>query len=195
MFGFIKGLIAYKNKNVVIIDCNGVGYEMQISTICYNKIGVIGDEVQLWTHLAVKQDEISLVGFESLQEREVFRKLISVNGVGTKMALAILGEISAQDLVVAIATGKSEFLKGIKGVGTKIRERIILELKEKMGQVDDVNISITNSGNKDLFNSAVSILMDWGVQKGNAEKIISDNISNEDNLETLIAKAFRDMGR
>jgi len=195
MFGFIKGIIAYKNNNIVVLDNNGVGYEMTVSTICFNNIGTIGEEAKLWTHLNVKQDDITIIGFQDLQEREVFRKLILVNGVGPKMALTILGGITAQDLTVAIATQQGDFLKGIKGVGTKIRERIMLELKEKMDNIDNINLPNINSENRNIFDSAVAILMDWGVQKSNAQQIIQDNLTSEDTLESLLGKAFKDMGK
>ena len=195
MFGFIKGIIAYKNNNIVVLDNNGVGYEMTVSTICFNNIGTIGEEAKLWTHLNVKQDDITIIGFQDLQEREVFRKLILVNGVGPKMALTILGGITAQDLTVAIATQQRDFLKGIKGVGTKIRERIMLELKEKMDNIDNINLPNINSENRNIFDSAVAILMDWGVQKSNAQQIIQDNLISEDTLESLLGKAFKDMGK
>ena len=126
MFGFINGIIAYKNNNLVVLDNNGVGYEMQVSAMCFKSIGEIGENAKLWTHLVVKQDEISLVGFFDLQEREVFRKLISVNGVGTKMALTILGEISTQDLTVAIATGQSDYLKELKVLAPKFVKGLFL---------------------------------------------------------------------
>ncbi len=197
MFGFIKGIIAFKNNDTVILDNNGVGYELIVSNMCMSHIGEVGEEAKLWTHLHVREDEMTLIGFEDLQEREVFRKLISVNGVGPKMALTILGGISAKDLSLAIATQNASFLKGIKGVGTKIRERIMLELKEKMNSVESVQLSMTNFGGEQnvLFDNAVSILVDWGVQKSTAEQIIKDNIRPDDNMESLLAKAFKDMGR
>ena len=197
MFGFIKGIIAFKNNDTVVLDNNGVGYELIVSNMCFNHIGEVGEEAKLWTHLHVREDEMTLIGFEDLQEREVFRKLISVNGVGPKMALTILGGISAKDLSLAIVTQNASFLKGIKGVGTKIRERIMLELKEKMNSVESVQLSMTNFGGEQnvLFDNAVSILVDWGVQKSTAEQIIKDNIRPDDNMESLLAKAFKDMGR
>lgn len=194
LFGFIKGIIAYKNGNTIIIDNSGIGFEVLVSSLCFKNIGEIGEEVTLWIHTHVREDEISLIGFIDLQEREVFRKLISVNGVGPKMALTILGGISAQDLTVAIATGQSTFLKGIKGVGAKIRERIMLELKEKM-QTTDFAMSETAITNNNLFETAVSVLVDWGVQKSVAQQIIQNNLTADDNLETLLAKAFKDMGK
>lgn len=197
MFGFIKGLIAYKNNDIVVLDNNGIGYELIVSNMCFNHLGEIGTETKLWTHLHVREDEMTIIGFEDLQEREVFRKLISVNGVGPKMALTILGGITAKDLSIAIATQNPSFLKGIKGVGTKIRERIMLELKEKMNSVESTQISMMNFGQSTnaLFDNAVSILVDWGVQKTVAEQIVKTNITSEDNMETLLAKAFKDMGR
>ncbi len=196
MFGFIKGIIAYKNNNIVILDSNGVGYEIIVSSLCFNSIGEMGEEEKLWTHFNVRQDEMTLIGFQDMQEREVFRKLILVNGVGPKMALTILGGISAQDLTVAIATQQSDFLKGIKGVGTKIRERIMLELKEKMEKINVSNMrSDTETPKLSLFDNAVNILMDWGVQRTVAGQIIRENLTEEDTLETLLSKAFRDMGK
>jgi len=195
MFGFIKGIIAYKNNNVVVLDNNGVGYEMIVSSMCFNNIGTLGEEAKLWTQLNVKQDEITIIGFQDLQEREVFRKLLLVNGVGPKMALTILGGITAQDLTVAIATQQADFLKGIKGVGTKIRDRIMLELKEKMEDVGTAELTNVGTPHSNLFDSAVAILMDWGVQKINAQQIVQSNLTAEDTLETLLGKAFKDMGR
>ena len=195
MFGFIKGIIAYKNNNTVVLDNNGVGYEMIVSDICFVKLGEIGEEAKLWTHLHVREDEITIIGFYDLQEREVFRKLILVNGVGPRMALTILGGISAHDLTVAIATQNASSLKGIKGVGSKIRERIMLELKEKMQTMDTLEISMRGYVDNKLYDNAVSILMDWGVQKSQAEEIIRANLTPEDDLESLLAKAFKDMGR
>lgn len=195
MFGFIKGFIAYKNNNIVVLDNNGVGYEMIVSEVCFNHLGELGEEAKLWTHLHVREDEITIIGFEDLQEREVFRKLILVNGVGPKMALTILGGVSARDLTVAIATQNPAPLKGIKGVGSKIRERIMLELKEKMNTMETTLISMTTFTDSHLFENAVSVLMDWGVQKSVAEQIVKDNLTPEDNLESVLAKAFKDMGR
>lgn len=197
MFGFIKGIIAYKNNNVVVLDNNGVGYEMIVSEICFQNLGEIGEETKLWTHLHVREDEITIIGFSDLQEREVFRKLILVNGVGPRMALTILGGISAKDLSVAIATQNQGALKGIKGVGSKIRERIMLELKEKMQTMDTVVAEMTGfsgNSNQDLFNNAVAVLMDWGVQKTLAQEIVKNNLSPDDNLESILAKAFKEMG-
>ena len=197
MFGFIKGIIAYKNNNTVVLDNNGVGYELIVSNICMSHLGEIGEEAKLWTHLHVREDEITIIGFEDLQEREVFRKLISVNGVGPKMALTILGGITAKDLSLAIATQNPSFLKNIKGVGTKIRERIMLELKEKMNSLESTQLSMMNFGGEQnaLFDNAISILMDWGVQKSVAEQIVKSCIKPDDNMETLLAKAFKEMGR
>lgn len=197
MFGFIKGIIAYKNNNTVVLDNNGVGYELIVSNICFNHLGEIGEEAKLWTHLHVREDEMAIIGFEDLQEREVFRKLISVNGVGPKMALTILGGVTAKDLSLAIATQNPSFLKNIKGVGTKIRERIMLELKEKMNSIESTQLSMMNFGQEQnaLFDNAISILMDWGVQKSVAEQIIKNCIKPDDNMETLLAKAFKEMGR
>ncbi len=193
MLGFVKGILALKNNNTIIIDCNGVGYEMIVSSHCFERIGQVGEEARVFTHLQVRQDELTLIGFEDLQEREVFRKLLLVNGVGPKLAITILSGISATDLSVAIATEQADALKRIKGVGSKIRERIMLELREKMNYSGDP-VPVAGVGGS-IYDNALAVLMDWGVQRSAAQQILQNNLTAEDTLETIIAKAFQEMGR
>jgi len=201
MISFLKGIIAEKFGNTIIMDCNSIGYEALVTNNCFAKIGEVGESVTLYTYLNVREDGVSLFGFLDKLEREVFKKLILVNGVGPKMAVTILSGISAQELTVAIATQQPNMLKGIKGVGEKIRERILLELKEKMSMNDIKGLTIQSdflkntSFDSTIANEAMTVLLDWGVNKIVAQDVISKVLVPGDTLESLLQKSFKSLGR
>ena len=198
MLGFIKGIIADKGLGILTIDNNGIGYEVNVSTFCLNSVGEVGEEVKLYTYLHVREDELTLFGFADKFEKEVFSKLLLVNDVGTRMAINILSGVSAQDLSFAIATQNASVFKGIKGVGAKIRDRILLELKEKidaLSHLAEVNMNACELNQSENFAQALNVLMDWGVAKPQAQDILTKVYETSDDMETLIAKAFRELGR
>ncbi len=195
MLSFIKGVIVQKDNNLVVIENNSIGFEVNVSATTAEKIPNVGENAIIYTYMHVREDEITLFGFSDKQEKEVFKKLILVNGVGPRMAINILSGITATNLAMAIATQNGSILKGIKGVGTKLRERILLELKEKMDFVGETPIALTSSSMGGIFDSAVAVLVDWGVNKNIATQIIQNNIQSGDTLETLLAKAFKELGR
>lgn len=202
MYSFLRGILSDKWENTVVIDCNGVGYEALVTQNCFNNIGEVGDIVTLYTSLHCREDEMSLFGFLDKIEREVFKKLILVNGVGPKMAISILSSISATELTVAVATQQASMLKGIKGIGTKIRERILLELKEKMSLGDIKGVTVQSDFLSDkpvadtsIANMAIGVLVDWGVNKLVAQDIVSKNMQPGDSLEVLLQKSFKALGR
>ncbi|MBR7091294.1 MAG: Holliday junction branch migration protein RuvA [Clostridia bacterium] len=202
MYSFLRGILSDKWENTVVIDCNGVGYEALVTQNCYNHIGEVGDVVTLYTSLHCREDEMSLFGFLDKVEREVFKKLILVNGVGPKMAISILSNISAPELTVAVATQQASMLKGIKGIGTKIRERILLELKEKMSLGDIKGVTVQSDflsdkpvADNSIANMAIGVLVDWGVNKLVAQDIVTKNMQPGDSLEVLLQKSFKALGR
>jgi len=202
MYSFLRGILSDKWENTVVIDCNGVGYEALVTQNCYKHIGEVGDVVTLYTSLHCREDEMSLFGFLDKVEREVFKKLILVNGVGPKMAISILSNISAPELTVAVATQQASMLKGIKGIGTKIRERILLELKEKMSLGDIKGITVQSDflsdkpvADNSIANMAIGVLVDWGVNKLIAQDIVTKNMQPGDSLEVLLQKSFKALGR
>ena len=200
MISFIKGTIIDKGENFVIIENNGVGYEIFVSTTSSLALPTIGKEACVYTYLNVREDEMSLFGFCDQIEREVFRKLILVNGVGPKLAITILSGISASELTVAVASGRGDMLKGIQGVGAKIRDRIILELKEKMdlSTVQNVNVQSSMFDSvklNDVMQQTINVLTDWGVNSSVAQETVSKVFEEGDTLETLIAKSFKALGR
>lgn len=200
MISFIKGVVVDKGENLVVLECGGVGYEINISTNASLALPAMGQTVCVYTYLNVREDEMSLFGFLDKLEREVFKKLIMVNGVGPKLAITILSGVSASELTVAVASQRADLLKGIKGVGTKIRERIILELKEKMDVSTIENVSLQSSlfdvpKVNDVMQQTINVLTDWGVSLSVAQEVVSKVYNDGDSLETLLAKSFKGLGR
>lgn len=198
MISFVKGILADKGLGSIIIDNNGMGIEVFVSRFCEDTLGVIGEEVTIYTYLHVREDELTLFGFKDKFEREVFLKLLLVNGVGPKMAINILSYVSAQDLSFAIATQNASMLKGIKGVGAKIRERILLELKEKidaLSHLAEVDMTACEINDSETYAQALNVLIDWGVPRSNAQDILTKVYQTTDSMEELIAKAFKELGK
>lgn len=131
MISFIKGKIAGRDENIIILENNGIGFEINVSSNTY-ALAAGKDETLLYTYLHLKEDGVALYGFATAEERKMFLNLITVNGVGPKVALNILSGISPRDLAVSIASQDSTMLQRVKGIGKKTAERIILELKEKV---------------------------------------------------------------
>ena len=132
MIALIKGKIAYKGVSQVVLDTQGVGYRIFIPLTTFYELPELGHMVTLYIHTNVKQDAIHLFGFYTLQERDLFQLMISVSGIGPKIAMNILSGISANDLLQAISSGDLGKLVSIPGVSRKMAERLILELKEKV---------------------------------------------------------------
>lgn len=198
MISFLKGIIAEKALNIIYIDCNGVGFELNVSKFCIDRIGAVGEQVTIYTYMHVREDDMSLYGFYDRFEREVFGKLLLVSGVGPKMAINILSSLSAEDLSFAIATQNAGALKNIKGVGTKLRERILLELKEKMDALSHLaSVSITEmeANDSEAYAATLNVMLDWGVPKVHAQDILNKVYESTDDMETLLAKAFRELGK
>jgi len=158
MIGHIKGFIVSKKPTQVLIDCNGVGYEVDVPMSTFYDLPPVGEQVTLLTHLIVREDAHLLFGFATSEEREVFRQLIKVNGVGAKVALSILSGISLHELVDAIMNQNSNLLVSIPGIGNKTAERLVLELKGKFANIiDDKSIQNTSSETNDIQNALISL--------------------------------------
>lgn len=132
MIGYIKGEAVLGDDNVIIMECNGLGYEVTVSNTTIARIQAGSPYICLYTYLKVAEDDVTLYGFYTKEEKNMFLKLITVNGIGPKAAIGILSDIDLNDLMIAIMTSDIKRLSKIKGVGKKTAERIILELKEKI---------------------------------------------------------------
>ena len=132
MIAFLRGVVHEKHPNQVIVDVNGVGYELTIPISTYSTLPESGAEVRLRVHTHVREDAISLFGFHSAAEKTLFEKLISVSGIGPKLAVTVLSGLAATDLIAAIRSGDVQTLVRVPGIGKKTAERIVLELREKL---------------------------------------------------------------
>ena len=132
MIAHLRGQILSKTPNAVVIDCGGVGYELAISVTTYTEIGEVGAEVRLHVHTHVREDALLLFGFAEQTEKRLFEKLLTISGIGPKLAITVLSGISADRLVGAIRSGDHATLTKIPGIGKKTAERVVLELKDKL---------------------------------------------------------------
>ena len=158
MIGQIKGFIIKKSPTQVLIDCNGIGYEVDVPMSTFYDLPATGNQITLLTHLIVREDAHLLYGFATNEEREVFRQLIKVNGIGAKVALSILSGISLNELIDAIMHQKSNILVSIPGIGNKTAERLVLELKDKFKNIiEGDSISNIASQTNDIQNALISL--------------------------------------
>jgi len=133
MIAFLTGTVVRKGASFALLDVNGVGYQLSMTTGSLAALPADGDEVTIWTHLHVREDEVSLFGFESEDEKASFEELITVTGVGPKVALATLSALSPQALAQAVASDDVALISTVPGVGKKTAQRMILDLKDKLG--------------------------------------------------------------
>ena len=192
MIGYLTGKIISSKPTQIIIDVNGVGYLVNISISTFEKISDKG-VVSLFIHTSVKEDSITLFGFYTQSEKEMFELLISISGIGPKVSLGILSGIAVDDLKDAIANGNVTRLIAIPGIGRKTAERVVLELKNKVDAIK-ADGSIKETSIKD---EAVSALSTLGYQRQIAEKVVRDLLSENANysLEELIRKALAGLNK
>ena len=189
----IQGKLVEKNPTNVVVDCSGVGYEINISMHTYSLLPA-QDFIKLYTHLQVKEDAHTLYGFMEKSEREVFRLLISVSGIGTNTARTMLSALSPKQIQQAIAVGDVATIQSVKGIGAKTAQRVILDLKDKVLKIygiDEVSASVGNT-NKEEALSALEVL---GYARKQAEKVCNKIISTtpDANVETIIKMALKSL--
>ena len=135
MIASLEGIIDAVSKDSLIVNVNGIGFKVAVTTSVLSEMGITGREVKLYTHFHIREDDMSLFGFGSLDELKLFETLISVSGLGPKTGMAMLSAMSADQVAMAIASGSVEILTTIPGIGKKTADRLILELKDKVGGV------------------------------------------------------------
>ena len=182
----LKGKITVKEMNFVVIECAGVGYGCKTSYNTVSKLGETGSEATLYTHLVIREDNIELFGFATLQELNCFKLLISVSGVGGKAGISILSDITPENFAFLVASGDSKAFTKTKGIGAKTAQRIVLELKDKIESFDGMAVNPTVSANSPAVNnSAVSEAMEALMVLGYSQEEIAPLIRKCDpNLST-----------
>ncbi|MEI6822253.1 MAG: Holliday junction branch migration protein RuvA [Bacteroidota bacterium] len=192
MYAYFEGNLIEKTPTYAVIDCGGVGYMINISLYTFSKIK---DETKcrLYTHLSIKEDAHTLYGFFTDNERILFRHLISVSGVGTNTARMMLSSLSPDEIIQAILLGNVGVLQSIKGIGGKTAQRVILDLKDKMGKIS-FDKEIFSSSHNTKKDEALSALVMLGFNKVMAEKTLDKIIRSEDvnaTVEQLIKSALK----
>lgn len=193
MISYIKGTVAYIGSDCIVVDNNGIGYNIQVSPATSSSV-VMEKEVRIYTYMNVKENEMSLFGFLTKEELNMFNMLISVNGVGPKSAVAMLGTLSPSQLALAIATEDIKVLSVGQGIGKKIAQRIALELKDKIG-ADTISTGAELVQKVDVATGeraeALSALMALGFTKNEAENAIKAVFVNNMTTEEIISKALK----
>ncbi len=193
MIAHIQGKLTEKTPTEVIIDCGGVGYHVNISLHTYSLLPE-SDLIKLFTYLQVKEDSHTLFGFVEKSEREIFKMLLSVSGIGANIARTMLSSMEPKQIINALATGDVATIQSIKGIGGKTAQRAILDLKDKvlkLYDVDEVSMTLNNT-NRDEALSALEVL---GFNKKLAEKAVEKIVKENPNanVETIIKQALKNL--
>ncbi|WP_333696754.1 Holliday junction branch migration protein RuvA [Flavobacterium sp.] len=193
MIAHIQGRLVEKSPTDVVIDCNGVGYHLHISLHTFTLLPNT-ENVKLYTHLQIKEDGHFLFGFMEKSEREIFKLLISVSGIGAGIARTMLSSMEPKQIIQSIASGNVAAIQSIKGIGAKTAQRAILDLKDKVLKVFDLDevSSFSNNTNKEEALSALEVL---GFNKKLAEKVVEKVVNNqpEATVETIIKLALKNL--
>lgn len=191
MIAHLTGKLLEKHANSAIIDVGGVGYEVTIPLSTFYELGEPGSDVGLRVHTHVREDAIQLFGFKSLRERDLFLRLLSVQGVGPKLAITMLSGMSADEMVLAIRKEDLARLTGIPGVGRKTAERLVIELRDKVNDIGggDSKASSEQLPSEGVFDDALSALINLGYQRAAAEKAL--NQAAKEGTEITVQKLLR----
>jgi Holliday junction DNA helicase RuvA len=200
MFSYLYGKLVHKNPTNIVLDVNGVGYQLNISLNTFEKLPEVESELRIYTVLIPREDSIQLYGFFDEDEKQMFEQLLSISGIGPKVAQSILSGINPDELRNYIIQGNSVALTNIPGVGKKTAERMILELKDKLTKISPPE-KIISKDKEEIRMQAYQALITLGYQKQLAEKAIRSalneiNSNNEElNIENLIKKALKELNK
>ncbi|HZJ20337.1 MAG TPA: Holliday junction branch migration protein RuvA [Pricia sp.] len=193
MIHHLKGKLTEKNPTHVIIECAGVGYFVNISLHTFSKL-TDSENISIFTHLQIKEDSHTLFGFVEKSEREIFRLLLSVSGIGSSTARTMLSSLSPAQIRDAIAGGDAATIQSIKGIGTKTAQRVILDLRDKILKVYDID-EVSTSANNTNKEEALSALEVLGFARRSAEKVV-DKVLRQDpslSVENIIKLALKNL--
>lgn len=198
MFAYIKGSLEQKSNNYVVIDVGGIGYKIFMATKAIETLGEIGKVVKVHTHYYVREDNISLYGFNTKEELRMFELLLQVSGIGAKSAIAMLSEISPSSFALAVISDDISQLVKIPGIGKKTAARIVLELKDKLKteeaitKTEEVKLSITN---EEETSEAIAALQVLGYTKREIEKALENVDTKNLQLEEIIKQGLKNLAR
>ncbi|MBA2606823.1 MAG: Holliday junction branch migration protein RuvA [Acidobacteriota bacterium] len=195
MIAYLKGKLLEKEANTVIIETNGVGYDITIPLSTFYELGEAGEDIELRIYTYVREDSLQLFGFRTLRERSLFLKLITVSGIGPKLAITMLSGMSADEIIVAVRTDNLARLTSIPGVGKKTAERLVIELRDKLNEISSASVeeraaaSNAPTSADAVYDDALSALINLGYQRNAAEKALKQAV--QDGTEMSVQKLLR----
>ena len=208
IYSYIKGTVVDKGEDTVVIDNNGIGYEIICPYSISGTLAPIGDEAKLWIYQSVREDDITLYGFSSIQMKDMFLSLIQVSGIGPKVAHSICSQVEPDRFALAVIGGDVSFLTSVKGLGKKGAERIVLELKDKLKKAgigsgssassrkaSSAGSSAVTSVESSTASDAVEALVVLGYKEQVAAEAVSANYEDGIDLQTLIRNSLKSLAR
>lgn len=192
MIGLLSGIIRHKKAPHLLIECGGVGYEVEATLTAFTDLPAVNETATIYTHLSIRDDAHVLFGFATLDERDIFRILIKVNGIGPKMGIAILSGMNPQELAGVIAAEDSVALTRLPGIGKKTAERMVVELKDKFKHFSELPVadSATPTSSK-IMQDAVEGLIVLGIKPQAAEKAVEAVYTPDSSVEAIIRQALK----
>jgi Holliday junction DNA helicase RuvA len=205
MIAYLRGILIESSFTSAVIDVNGVGYEVNIPLSTFDKLPLEGGEAELLVHTIVREDAITLFGFATKEERNLFKILIGVSGIGGKLANAILSSMAVENFVGAVKSNQTAVLSKIPGVGKKTAERLIVELKDKLDSFDTVAVTAKkadgtelNQNDSQVIEDVVTALTQLGYKRDQAKTAVQKIVSSyegEIRLEELLRLSLQTIGR
>ena len=202
MYSYIKGELVKRTDDYIVVDNNGIGYEIVCPVAISSKFGSLGEQITCWVYQSVREDDISLFGFSAPEEKDMFLLLITVNGVGPKLAHAVCSQMDPDRFALVVLGGDVKTLTTVKGLGKKGAEKIILELKDKFKQLgktsNDVVVTVPNSSTPvvtSVANDAIDALLVLGYKQEDATTAVSSAYEEGISLQDLIRKSLKSLAR
>jgi len=201
LFAYIKGELSFKHNDYIVVEANGIGYRINTALSTIGSVGSTGSTVKVYTHLHVREDAVNLYGFLTQEELGMFELLLTVSGVGPKAALSVISSVSPSKFGLAVITDDVKTLTRAQGVGTKLAQRIILELKDKIRKEQLVAVNNLRDGgsasvsDNSKISEAVSALMVLGYSAVEASRAVSSVYSDDMDLESIIKSALKGLGK
>lgn len=197
MISYIKGTLVHRGESYIVLETGGIGYQIFVSAGFLSKMPETGKEMKIFTYMSVKEDGISLFGFSSKEEQEMFLKLLTVGGVGPKGALGFLSQLSPQEIVMAVLSGDEKTLSKAPGVGRKTAQRVILELKDKCTTEDGIAISMEAAEEAGAVGGArfeaIEAMTALGYSRSEAAKVVGQVAAEGMTIEDILKAALKKM--
>mgnify|MGYP004574907491 FL=1 len=195
MFAHISGIVAEKNVDSIVIDAGGIGFLLNVSAATFSSAPAVGEKFKLYTVFNVREDAMELCGFATREEKRMYERLRTVGGVGSKLALQALSTLSVRDLSLALVTGDAGVLCRVPGIGKKLAQRLVLELKDK---VDDSQLTSSSAAvqpkSSGMESEAIAALLALGFSAAEASKAVSAHAAEATSLDNLIYLSLKTGG-